>query len=524
MLFDKQNFKILGVAVALLILAMMATAVFSLGGFIQADRPKHGEENDAQNETNNTKNFDKLDDLYADIAVPIKEKSPIVLSFLNKWQQLSKEEAVELKDLRSKYGRCFELPNGRKAMLISTAPLHYMTQSDTLQPIDNSIVPVKNRDDSGFTNAANSFSVYFPGTAYWTKDILFQSQRGAELHLWSQGEICYENSKGERGLLYQAEISTGVPELNSIQYPKRYPGITEVFTVRDQGVKHSYVISQIPYFLDNFTKGTIEFQEVISIPPESYLLVDGNIEAADFVTDGDIHIIDADGNPLGFFPAPRAYETENKGIYTDGYEDWNIFYKVVYLGWNMIRISVCFPVEWIKDPVRSFPITIDSSSYYEENHSYDDCYSWGSELFNHSSDYLKVGYTSDYGVPFYLSYMTWHDVNIPAGSTIDYAALYWQAYDNYSNTCSFRWQFEDADDAQPCAYEYPAGRSYVNHYNYSPSYSTSWTAGSWYGISDFSAGLQDVIIRSGWASGNNVGMKWCAYNASGDYRYIKASI
>jgi hypothetical protein len=133
---------------------------------------------------------------------------------------------------------------------------------------------------------------------------------------------------------------------------------------------------------------------------------------------------------------------------------------------------------------------------------------------------MKVGYRSDYGVPYYLAYMTWHDVTIPAGSTIDYVALYWRAYDNYSNTCSFRWQFEDADNAQPCAYEYPASRYYVDHYNYSSSYTTSWTSGSWYGVQDFSAGLQDVIDRSGWSYGNNVGMKWCAYSASGGDRYI----
>jgi M6 family metalloprotease-like protein len=161
-----------------------------------------------------------------------------------------------------------------------------------------------------------------------------------------------------------------------------------------------------------------------------------------------------------------------------------------------------------------------SSSYYDETHSYDDCYSWGAELFNYDTEYLKVGYNASYGAPYYMSFMTFHNINIPPGSTIDYVALYWKAYSGSSSVDSFKWQFEDTDDAQACAYAYPASRNYVNNYNYSSSYSTSWTAGSWYGVADFSAGLQDVIDRTGWSSGNSIGLKWSSYSASGGYRYI----
>ena len=118
--------------------------------------------------------------------------------------------------------------------------------------------------------------------------------------------------------------------------------------------------------------------------------------------------------------------------------------------------------------------------------------------------------------------MVFNNVDIAPGSTIDLVQHWWRAYDNYSNTCSFKWQFENTDDSQPCDYSYPAGRNYVGPHNYISSYTTSWTSGSWYGVQNLAAGLQNVIDRSGWSSGNSVGLKWCAYSSSGGYRWVRS--
>jgi hypothetical protein len=163
---------------------------------------------------------------------------------------------------------------------------------------------------------------------------------------------------------------------------------------------------------------------------------------------------------------------------------------------------------------------VDPSYYYYENHSYDDCYSWGAESFNYVTNYLRVGYNSTYGLPYYMAYMTWHDVNIPPGSTIDFVSLHYSPYENTSTTSSFKFQFEDTDHALACAYAYPASRSYVNNFNHAATYTSAWTANTWRSFYDFSSGLQDVIDRPGWSSGNSVGLAWSAYNATGSYRQI----
>ena len=161
--------------------------------------------------------------------------------------------------------------------------------------------------------------------------------------------------------------------------------------------------------------------------------------------------MDPNGNFLGVFPTPWAHEGTDRSFEPEVDAELKLTYRVTYLNEGKVQIAVLMPLSWLTQPGRTYPITIDPSLYYYENHSYDDCYSWGSELFNYLTEYMGVGYNSDYGVPYFMAYMAWHDVNIPPGSTIDYVALYWRAYNNYSNTCSFRWQFEDADNAQPCA-------------------------------------------------------------------------
>jgi len=281
---------------------------------------------------------------------------------------------VELQAARSVYGRYYRLPNGRKAAMISSASIHYKTLNGTYELVDNSIVSSPSHDGYAFCNAANSFSVYFPDKANHTTDILFQSQTHTEIHLWNQGEIWYESPVNGRELLHQADVSTGMPEENAIQYPERYPGIKEIFTVRYEGIKHSYEISQIPSFLNGYTDGTIEFQEVVVLPTGTRLSVDGKPQPHDFITDHDIHLLDANGNILGVFPTPWAHEGTSKGFDPEVDAELRLSYRVTQLGAGRVKIAVQVPLDWMTEPDRTYPITIDPSYYYDENHSYDDCF------------------------------------------------------------------------------------------------------------------------------------------------------
>ena len=43
-------------------------------------------------------------------------------------------------------------------------------------------------------------------------------------------------------------------------------------------------------------------------------------------------------------------------------------------------MAVRVPLEWLSDPGRSYPISVDPSYY--ESQSTDDCYQWGSTSMN----------------------------------------------------------------------------------------------------------------------------------------------
>ncbi|MCK4340938.1 MAG: hypothetical protein KAY37_04365 [Phycisphaerae bacterium] len=485
-----------------------------------AKAPKAKEKGAEQRE----QDLDELnsDKPFAPQALPAEETALAAGSSAARHEELLSRGATEIESARNTYGRYYTLPDGREAAVISSAPMHYQDVDGSYQLVDNTIVSAASGGDYAFTNGANSFRLYFHDQADQATDVLFALPTGEEIHMWAEGEVWYEDADGTRELLYQPQVTTGLPDESTILYPGRYPAVDEIFNAKYEGVKHTYLLHVLPSFVGDRSHGILEFSEVVKLPAGSRLFADGAIQTQDFVTPGDIQVQDATEQPLPLvvFPAPWAHEGTDRTFDPDHDATLGLSYRVTYLSDGRIRIGTQVPVQWLVDPERAYPVSIDPSAYYYENHSYDDCYQYGSTSFNYSAAYLKVGYHSSYGVPYYLSYMCWHNVNIPPGSTVDYVSLWWKAYNSYTNSCYWRWQFEDADNAQPCAYEYPTNRSYVSHYNYWNGYSTSWTSGSWYGVGNFASGLQDVIDRAGWSVGNNAGMKWCANTSSGSYRYL----
>jgi len=462
----------------------------------------------------------ETDETGSDSDVPIEEESGEGMSLLDRHKLLLSEGAIELTESKSIYGQQYQKANGRKATLISSTPIYYITPAGTYQFIDDTIVPDTTSDNYAFTNAANSFSVHFPHTATASSDILFDSPSAAQIHLYQQSEIWYESPSGIRELLYQSEVSTGNPEGNTIRYNNRYPGVTEEFIVKYEGIKHNYIIEQESPILSDYTNGTIEFQELVTLSEECYLLIDGVIQNNEFITDQDIRVMNTDGELVGIFPAPQVYEGTDRTFNPEVNDEIGLSYRVTYLHETKVEIAVRVPIKWLVQPDRFYPVTIDPSFYCYENHSYDDGFQWGATSFNYTTPYILMGYEIAHGMPWCMAYMLWHDVNIPKDSTIERVELHYKPYDNFSNTCSFLWQFEDADNALPCAYQYPNDRNYVYHYNYWSPYSTSWTAGNWRWVANFALGLQDVIDRPGWSSGNNVGMKWGTYSPLGGVRVI----
>jgi hypothetical protein len=53
--------------------------------------------------------------------------------------------------------------------------------------------------------------------------------------------------------------------------------------------------------------------------------------------------------------------------------------------------------------------------------------------------------------------------------------------------------------------------------NYTDWSLASFTSGTWYESPDFASALQDVVVRPGWVSGNNLSVLICDNGSTGDY-------
>jgi len=438
-------------------------------------------------------------------------------SFADQSQSVLDQGGAVVPHLSSEYGRYYQLPDGSMAALLPSTPVQYQTTDGSYALTDHHIVPVSNRESYAYKNAAHAFSTYFPAAADHTSDILVQTPNNSGINLWNQSELWYESAAGERIRLYQAENSLADIDGNTIQYPDRYPGISEAFTVRYEGLKHTFEISHVPIFLDGLSEGNLEFQEVVVLPVGTALSVVGVIQAGSFITDQRIELIDSAGGSLGYFPSPWAFDSPDTDT---AYSEQRLSYRVVAIGSGSFAVSVRVPVEWLKDPGRSFPVTIDPAVYFYENNGNDDCTQFSSAGVEYIKPNLRVGYHSTNGLPYFLAFMTMQDVNIPPGSLIIMAHLYFAAYADSTTAASFKWQFEDSDNAQQCPGENPEDRDYVSSYIKISPYTTAWTEDDWHIVGSFNGGLQQVIDRPGWSFGNNVGLAWSPYEAGGGYRDI----
>lgn len=450
--------------------------------------------------------------------LPILEDTAGGMDIVAKHQSLIAGGAVESRSARSENGLSYELANGRKAVLLSSAPITYQDRTGQHQIIDNSLITDTSEVGYQYKNKAHAFSVFFPEQADRQSDILIRSQAGHEIHLWQQGEMWVEDTSGAGQKILSAAASTGVIEENTITFPNRYPGISEIFNVRHAGIKHSFEIEKLPEFLSDHQDGVLVFQETLVLPKGTQVLVDGKPQTETFITGKKIVFRDSAGAFIGEIPVPWAHENTSESY--DPESDASLFltHRVQNVDENVVLISVRVPVAWLKEAERHFPVTIDPSLNFYTNAGTDDGYQWGSTLISHMNDFLKVGYDSSYGFPYYFTHMTFHDVNIPKGSTIDVVTLSYRVYQDATNTCSFAYLWEDSDNSQPIAIypPYVADREYDGSFVYDTSYSTPWSAGEWRStvLTNF------TVNRPGWTSGNNVSLAWKPYDASGGYRYI----
>jgi hypothetical protein len=439
-------------------------------------------------------------------------------SISDKRADLIAKGAIEIDEKRNPYGETYRLPDGSLTSLNSLSPIRYKDPLGHYQLIDNSLISNLSRYNYGFTNKANAFSVYFPMELKDGSDILVVTQTNKELKMGSQSEIGVSDLQKNNKMTIKSRASTGVIKDNNISYEERYPGITELFTVMDGGIKHNYLLNKFPSFLNTSQGELMELREKVVLPPESRLSVEGHVITQDFKTDKAIQVLDSDGESIGVFPPPWVHEGDLKSFNPKVDNSSTLFYDIAFLDKNVFQISILVPIEWLAKADRKYPIVIDPTFWMSGGD--DDGTEISSDpVYGHPNNYsnLYIGLSSSAGLPYMISYMRFNNVTIPRNSTISSVSLNVRPADDYtsSNSCSFKIAFEDSDNAQSFSSQLPSARIYTSADYENNNYNETWWEQYYVPLYLTTDGLQHVVNRQGWDSGHSVGLEWAAYLDNG---------
>ena len=144
------------------------------------------------------------------------------------------------------------------------------------------------------------------------------------------------------------------------------------------------------------------------------------------------------------------------------------------------------------------PITVE----YPVSAPYDDVYAYGSTSQNATAAYLKIGYSSSYGIPYYMSGMRFINLYIPTTTPIVSAHLKIRSYNAYlTNPVYGKIQGEDVDNALSFSGRYISG-TVKTAASVNWDFSTAWSADTPYSSPDITSVVQEIIDRPSWSPGN----------------------
>jgi len=173
--------------------------------------------------------------------------------------------------------------------------------------------------------------------------------------------------------------------------------------------------------------------------------------------------------------------------------------------WRIDQVNDLDPNSPWKGDVWSFTVADLMTVEYRVSASEDDAYGYGDELQNSGNSYLRIGHSSFYPLPYYMSGMVFRCVDIPRGAEIVSAILKIQSHDGrLTDTIYGVIGAEAADDAAALG-----GSCYVSalaRTNASVTWDhyKPWVENTWYDSPDIAEIIQEVVARAGWSAGNSL--------------------
>lgn len=294
-----------------------------------------------------------------------------------KWQKGGLFEGYspsqEILGKRSRTTKQFLNQNGSITSQIS-GMIHYKDNSGYWQDIDYSITKNLNQDGYIFSNETNEYKSYFPQFA-GSKAVKFKLDEQLTLNWWKNPKLEF-TVNGNVVKSFAMSSERGNSNKNSIKYHNVYPNITEEFEVIPGGLENNTIISSLTPEMNALpANAMLNFSQTIELKPGWKIMVNDKAQSTNFssksfrveipgfsdgLTFSPIFVYDntltkEQAMALVFSPKEKLTAAQLNQLNSHVYQ---CDYKATFTN-DGLQITTILPLSWLKNSVRSFPVTID---------------------------------------------------------------------------------------------------------------------------------------------------------------------
>jgi hypothetical protein len=331
---------------------------------------------------------------------------------------------------RTEYSKTYDNGDGTFTTKISLAPLHYLHNGqwkETKTKIEPTSVIKNNTDLYEYASEENVLKSYFKNNS--SSGNLLRIEVDNHYLSWQPQRMYYIDSEGNQEELATANNVEGLLDQNSITYQNIFPNIDQKFTVLSGKLKDNIILHKPPDLLS--LTGSIEFaiEGLIEVSNGSSFFFNGKEQIGDFSTNSAIEVRDSSGDTIMFLEAPFVYEKDNEQ------ERIEIIYQARNVDGN-IYLAIKTSADWLLDPERVYPVTIDPTITLKPPTDDTDIRS-GSPDTNHGDwdGSLGIGYdnASNLKMRTLIKFNDLSSIPCCSRSSINSAKLYFYAV-SYSST------------------------------------------------------------------------------------------
>ncbi len=269
----------------------------------------------------------------------------------------------EIVSERTQNAKVFVNPDNLVTYKIYSGNVHYRTPTGIWEEYDLGINEYNHKvigSDSIYTYSSekNTLKCYFQDGFTSSDSIL--TLAGDDTLGWTPNDLGYVDTSGNIFSLSRPLNKEPIVINNKILYPETYHDISEMFTIKEQTLKHEIILGEpllSSFNLDvNLNKKIewISFSGILNPSDELVLKIKGKDQtiSKEIFTNEALEFITIDGSSSFNLPKPVAYELGGYGNTID----CQYYIQPLNTGYHL---SILTPYDWLTDPARNYPVVID---------------------------------------------------------------------------------------------------------------------------------------------------------------------